>query len=459
MRTSLRARLLLWLLVPLTLFVLLTSIASFHAACRTADRMEDAALLASARTIGELLSWSDGSLAVTILPGALDNFESSHRDRIYYKVVTGEGRLLGGTPELAMPAQDISQPVHYDTTVDGTALRAVGYARLLYEGSKVVPVTVVVARTRQSREAMRDQLWRPQLIRACVMLALLAVLVPLGLAMELRPLMRLRNDVAGRTPSQIGPMPAEGLPRELRPIVDAINQCIAQIRLHAQTQRHFVADAAHQLCTPLTLLDTQIQYACLHCRGECACETALQGARRSMKKMTDLTHQLLMLAQAESGPMPVRTMTDMADVVASVLEEQIVAAQRRDIDLGAEAGTGALVAGNAPLLGALVWNLVDNAIRYTQRGGRVTVIVRRAHDEVLLQVIDNGPGLSAEARAHVFERFYRATALGDGTGLGMPIVREVALRHGGSVTLGAGYGRTGLCVSVRLPAWNGEDAQ
>ncbi|WP_321799936.1 sensor histidine kinase [Caballeronia sp. J97] len=459
MRMSLRARLLLWLLVPLVLFVLVTSIASYHSACRIADMTEDAALLASARTIGEVVVWSDSGPTVTILPAALEIFESPHRDRVYYKVVLGRDRLIGGTPRLAMPPGNVSQPVHYDAVIDGAKVRAVAYSRFLYADGKVVPVTVVVAKTRNSRQAIRDQLWLPQLIRECLMLALVAALVPLGLAAELRPLMRLKNDVAGRTPLQIGPMRAEGLPRELRPIVDAIDQCIAQIRLHTQTQRDFVAGAAHQLSTPLTLLDTQIQCACLNCRGESACETALQGARRSMRKMKAMTRQLLMLAQAESAPEPLRKMTDMAEVVESVLEELVVAAQRRDIDLGAECETGAMVAGNPALLCALVSNLVDNAIRYTQPGGRVTVIVRRSREEILLQVIDNGPGLSADARAHVFERFYRASAAAEGTGLGLSIVREIALRHGGTVTLGAGYEPAGLSVSVRLPAWSGGDAR
>jgi two-component system, OmpR family, sensor histidine kinase TctE len=456
-RTSLRIRLLLWLLAPLALFVLITSIASYDSACRTADMMEDAALLASARTIGDGIEWSDRELTVKIVPAALEMFESPYRDRVYYKVVAERGRLLGGRPELPMPERESSHPVYFDAEFEGTKVRAISYPRFLFDDGKVVAARVIVAKTRASRHAMRDQLWRPQLLRACVMLALVAALVPLGLAAALRPLMRLKDDLAGRSPLEIDPMRAQALPRELRPIVDALNQCIAQVRHHARTQRDFVSDAAHQLSTPLTLLDTQIQYACLNCGGERACEIALKSAGRSMKKMKAVTKQLLMLAQAESTPEPIRTMTDMTDVVESVLEELIVLAQRRDIDLGAETEPGTMVAGNAALLSALVSNLVDNAIRYTQPGGRVTVIVRRSHEQVLLQVVDNGPGLSAEARAHVFERFYRASAFTDGTGLGLPIVREIALRHGGTVTLGAGYARAGLSVSVRLPAWSGGD--
>ncbi len=167
-----------------------------------------------------------------------------------------------------------------------------------------------------------------------------------------------------------------------------------------------------------------------------------------------MTNQLLLLAQAESSPSgrtPLRV--DVAAVVSRVLEELVVAAQRRQIDLGAEFSGTVSVPGSETLLTALVTNLVDNAIRYTQKGGRVTALCREEGDEVVLQVVDNGPGIPAEVRAHVFERFYRGATDIEGTGLGLSIVREIAHSHGGTVALRPHAEHVGLVVTVRLPRW------
>ncbi|WP_277187766.1 sensor histidine kinase [Caballeronia sp. BR00000012568055] len=452
MTLSLRSRLLLWLMVPLAPFVIATALTAYDAARHTADYLQDGTLLSSARTIIEDVQWIDGRLAVAVQPAALEIFESPSQDRVFYKVIAQDGRLLAGSNDLAVPPEGKGRPFFFDCHFDGMPIRAVVYSRQLFNDGKSDTVTVVVGKTQGSRQAMLDRMWRPLLLCECLMLFLVAALVPLGLAVELKPLMQLKNDVAGREPMQLEPMHAVGLPRELQPIVDAINQCIAQLKLHSETQRQFVADAAHQLCTPLALLDTQIQYAVRICEGA-ACADALNGARRSTGKMKTMTHQLLLLAQAESAPQRSDTQTDLAAVVASVLSELVVAAQARDIDLGAECDDHMYVTGDAPIFAALIANLVDNAIRYTQRGGRVTASVNREDAWVVLRVIDNGPGIAAELLAHVFERFRRGATLVEGSGLGLSIVRKIAQRHGGSVVLGSGSDGRGLTVTVKLPAW------
>ncbi|CAB3787512.1 Adaptive-response sensory-kinase SasA [Paraburkholderia caffeinitolerans] len=455
---SLRARLLLWLLLPLAAFTVVTGAMSYDAARQTADLLQDNSLLASARTIIEDVDWENGALVANIPPAALEMFESPYQDRVFYKVLAGDGRLLGGAPELAPPsasAQSSTQlPAFYDSQYDGAPIRAVAYERMLYDSGRAERVTVIVGKTVASRQAMIDGLWRPQLMRQWLMLALAALLVPLGLTLELRPLMKLKNDVADREPTELEPIRPDHLPSELRPIVDAINQCIARLKVHASTQRQFIADAAHQLRTPLTLLATQIQFASQCDAQDPALFVALNGVRRTSQKMAELTSQLLLLAQAESmAPARMGTCVDLGAVVSSVLEELIQAAQQRDIDLGAELDSGVVVAGNAGLLASLAANLVDNAIRYTQAGGNVTAICRREGDEVVLQVVDNGPGIPAEARMHVFERFYRVATDTEGTGLGLAIVHQVARSHGGTVSVGPGAGRIGLVVTVRLPVW------
>ncbi|WGS54908.1 sensor histidine kinase N-terminal domain-containing protein (plasmid) [Paraburkholderia sp. D15] len=455
MAPSLRARLLGWLLLPLAAFVVITGAISYDAARQTANLVQDSALLSSARTIVEDVDWDNSGLSAVIPPAALEIFESPYRDQVFYKVIANDTRLLVGNPQLPVPSRLDSSPVFYDTGLDGQTVRAVAFPRLLYDAGKVDRVIVVVAKTQGSREAMISQLWHPQLIRQCLMLALVAALVPLGLTIELRPLMKLKDDVADREPMQLEPIGADHLPFELRPIVDAINQCIARLKLHATTQRQFIADAAHQLRTPLTLLDTQIQYACGRDHGDASLEEALVAIRRSSRKMTEMTNQLLLLAQAESASPPcTQARIDMTAVVLSALEELIVAAEQRGIDLGAELDDSVPVMGSANLLSAMVMNLLDNAVRYSHDGGRVTAICRRDGDGMELRIADNGPGIPAELRAHVFERFYRGSTEVEGTGLGLSIVREIAHLHGGTVTISPGENRVGLVVTVRMQVAN-----
>ncbi|MDN8000862.1 sensor histidine kinase [Burkholderia multivorans] len=455
MAHSLRGRLLWWLLLPLAVFVLIAAAMAYDAARRTADLVQDSTLVASARTIGEDIEWRNGLPVADVPPAALEIFESPSRDSVFYKVIDSDGRLLAGNPALDVVARHGAEPVAYDTTLDGTRLRAVAYDRQLYDEGQVDTVTVVVAKTTRSRNAMVATIWRPQLVRLALMLVLAVALVYLGLTFELRPLMKLKDDVADRGPMELEPIRPERLQHELRPIVDAINQCIARLNTHTATQRRFIADAAHQLRTPIAVLDTQIQYAQQRGHDDRALASVLDSMQRSSRKMADVTDKLLLLAHAEATPSTLLTQrVDLATLVSSVLEETIVLAQRRDIDLGAELGERLDVAGSGSLLSALVTNLVDNAVRYTQPGGCVTVAARRDGDTVVLDVIDDGPGIPAEARPHVFKRFYRVSSDTEGSGLGLAIVSEIAQAHGGSATLAPGPGNRGVVVTVRLPAYD-----
>ncbi|MGH8778123.1 sensor histidine kinase N-terminal domain-containing protein [Paraburkholderia sp.] len=452
MPVSLRHRLLWWLLLPLAAVVCASGMMSYRTAQTTADLMQDNALVSSARIIGEDIDWEDGDVSVQIPPAALELFESEERDNVFYRVETGGHRLLSGTPDLPFPRKPSHVPTPYDTTLaDGRSVRAVAYVRDLYDSGRTEQVTVIVAKTEASRDALIGQLLRPHLFGEVLTLLLAMLFVYLGLTFELRPLMQLKDDVAGRNPSQLEPIRADRLHFELRPIVDAINQCVARMREQATVQRQFISDAAHQLRTPLTLIDAQIQFARQRNTADAPLVEALAGMQRSSRRMSRLTDKLLLLAQAESAtPSAVRGCVDLVAVIASVLEELIVFAQSRHIDLGAELDDALYVSGDETLTTALVTNLVDNALRYTQPGGCVTVVARRSETAVRLQVIDNGPGIPAHARARVFERFYRVSNGTEGTGLGLAIVREIAHRQGGSISLDAGEGGVGLIASVDL---------
>ncbi|EEA01651.1 integral membrane sensor signal transduction histidine kinase [Burkholderia sp. H160] len=454
---SLRGRLLWWLLLPLAAFVSISVAISYRFAQTTADLVQDNALLSSMRIIGEDIDWDNGSVSIQIPPAALELFESPEQDTVFYRVEASGHRLLAGSPDLPLPPHVSDSPTLYATQfADGHAARAVAYVRQLYDSGHTEEVIVAVAKTEGSRDAMVWRLLRPQLSSEVLTLILAMLFVYLGLTFELLPLMKVKDDVADRNASQLEPIRVSRLHVELRPIVEAINQCIARMGQQAATQRQFISDAAHQLRTPLALLAAQIQFARQRDSRDAPLTEALAGMHKSSRKLTTLTNKLLLLAQAESAaPANARERIDLSALIAGVLEELIAFAQSREIDLGAELEDGLYVTGDESLTAALVTNLVDNALRYTQAGGRVTVQTRRRDEMAIVRVIDNGPGIRPDARERVFERFYRASSHAEGTGLGLPIVREIAHRQGGSVTLESNEGGAGLVATVEMRLWMG----
>lgn len=501
MSNSLRVRLLWWLLLPLAAYMVLSGQAAYENARRTADLLQDSMLLSSARTMAGQLDWIDGSLRIDFPPAALEMFASPQRDQVFFKVQVEGGRLLAGSPDFPGPPQGgiidadrATRPGHaedalltaapsanwgvsdvpdvpkaaddgrrgpadrhsfeprwYEAEYQGHAIRAVLYDRPMYDDGQSHHVWVAVGKTQGSRDAMVQALWRPQLQRQLVLVGLAVVFVCLGLTFELSPLMKLKDDVSDRDPMQLAPLRVGRLHSELRPIVDAINQCIARLAVQVAAHRRFIADAAHQIRTPLTLLDTQLQYARARPTMDAALDEALAAMHRSNGSMVRLTNKLLLLAQAEAVDYSqlARQRLDLAVLALGVVEDLALLAQSRSIDLGAELHE-AWLDGNADLLSALILNLTDNAIRYTQAGGRVTVHVHAGPQGTWLSVTDNGPGIRAEARAHVFEPFYRASTDMEGTGLGLAIARQITSAHRGEITLAPNPEGCGVVATVRF---------
>jgi two-component system sensor histidine kinase TctE len=454
MTGSLRVRLLWWMLVPLALYVAFTATSEYRSARRTADLVQDGRLVASARMLAGEVEWVDGALRADVPPAALELFASPQHDQVFYSVRTEGGPLLAGLPDFPQPSVEpaVDAPSAYDAVLRSEPVRAVSVVRLMYDNGRVEHVHVSVGTTQRSRNAMIDALWRPQLVRQVGIVVLAVVLACIGLTFELRPLVKLGENVVDRDPMHLEPIRVERLHTELRPIVDAINQCIARLAAQSAAQRRFIADAAHQLRTPLTLLGTQLQYARQQHAPDARLDETLAAMHQSNRAMVALTNKLLLLAQAEAldlARLP-GGIVDLSEVVRDVVETLALLAQTRGIDLGAELDGPAPVSGHRELLSAMASNLVENALRYTPTGGRVTVSVRNDGERVVLDVLDNGPGIAAEARARVFEPFFRASPDTDGTGLGLAIVREIAHAHQAEVSLEPGTGGRGVRARVVL---------
>ncbi|MCB1888767.1 MAG: sensor histidine kinase N-terminal domain-containing protein [Rhodocyclaceae bacterium] len=286
-----------------------------------------------------------------------------------------------------------------------------------------------------------------------LMLPLLGGMIWLMVGRGLRPLDRLARGVAARRPDALSPLPAQGVPSEARPLVDALNVLLGRLERALATQRAFVADAAHELRTPLTALQLQLQLT-ERAADEAERREALQELRRGLQRSIHLVGQLLTLARQEpdSEGGHATAPVDLAELVGQAMADHAPMAEQRQIDLGAEVREAGLrIDAEANALRTLVGNLIDNAIRYTPAGGRVDVNVRMIDGAPAIEVADSGPGIPPGERERVFDRFYRRAGQSQpGSGLGLAIVKAIADRHGARVSLDVAPAG-GLLVRIAFP--------
>ncbi len=315
---------------------------------------------------------------------------------------------------------------------------------------------VQVAQPLSVRDELAASLALRTIVPWLVAMPLIAALLWFATARALEPLDRVAAAVSRRTPRELGPLATAGWPREVQPLVDALNDLLLRLDAALTAQRTFVADAAHELRTPLTAVDLQAQLAA-RATDEAERGAALAAMRGGLARATRLVEQLLALARADDAPRAPATAVDLARIARAVVAEQAALAAARDIDLGLVAADRTVsVIGDASALTILLSNLVDNALRYTPSGGAVDVVVETRGEAPVLEVLDNGPGIAPVERAQVFERFARGRdAAAPGSGLGLAIVRRIAERHGASVELADGPANRGLKVTVTFPAPKG----
>ena len=304
--------------------------------------------------------------------------------------------------------------------------------------------------------AIRQRLAADAAWRAVLPLLLVAPFMAAGAwwltALALRPLQRVAADVRRRDGQSLTPLPSAGLPDEVAPLVVALNALLQRLRQSLDTQRAFVADAAHELRSPLTALKLQLQLLQRASGdGERAAAAAALGA--GIDRAARLVEQLLALARSEPGAAPLTPQRlDLSELVRVAVADTVPLALARDTRIELRADAPVFVEGDRAALTVLVRNLADNALRYAPRGARVEVQVSQPAGVAVLQVDDSGPGIPAAERERVFDRFYRRGSNDEsGSGLGLAIVRSIAQRHGATVALGdSALG--GLQVTLRFEA-------
>jgi two-component system sensor histidine kinase TctE len=449
LRESLRLRLLFFLLLPSAALIAVNAYFANHSARQAADTAYDRTLAASLYAIAERVTVRNDGIDVDVPSAALEMFESQDQDRVFYRVRTASGLVLNGYADLpeAPPGSGIR---YWESIYRDEPTRFAVYELPLYVAPEK-SVTITVGETTSSRDALAREIFYDALLRQTLLVVFGVGVIWFGVRLALRPLARLRQEVAQRSDAELKPLALDRVYTEVRPLVEALNEHMQRLEALIQSRQRFIANASHQLRTPLTLLNTQAEFALR--QGDIdSMREVIEGVRQTTQKTVRLANQLLTISRAELDTVA-RTdkrPCDLRALAREVTLEFAPAARKKQIDIGFEAGDQhAWVTGNATLLHELACNLIDNAIRYSPAGGAVTVAVTAARARVELSVSDGGPGIAPEEHENVFKRFYSIPGqAGAGSGLGLAIVRDIAEGHDATIKLETPAGGCGLKVTV-----------
>ena len=447
--TSLRNQLFSWLLVLLLPLIFISAIAGYYLASQYTNLAYDKSLYRTALALADQVSLEALGAQVNLPQVAKDLLEFDEDDDVYFRILGPRGDLIDTHNDLPLPKTypKADQTQYYYATLSGEKLRVVIYT--LPISSETVASTsqnsvyVMVGETLTKRAEMANEILFSMLIPQLIMIVLVSGLLFFGIKRGLHPLDKLKTDLSERNLNDLSPIDNSKVPTELRPLLNAFNDLLARVSGGISKEQRFIADAAHQLKTPLAGLKTQAELA-LREKNPDKIAHALGQINQASGNLSHMINQLLVLSKAEPDSATYLTFApvDLCQLAQSVTGDWVAAALQKNIDLGFES-TGllagnktAIVDGNALLLRELMNNLIDNAIRYTLAGGRITVGIRQENKSTICYVQDNGIGLAAENQALIFERFYRVLGTQqEGCGLGLTIVHEIAGRHSATVSV------------------------
>lgn len=432
-----------------------SSIIDYDIANRFVNLAYDRALLESALDIGRQVKVLNERIYVDLPEIAVQMLQSRESGRVYYLVSGPDNEYITGEPDLPAPPDPFSGRVnYYDEDYHGKPVRIVALHLPLETGKSDSMVLVQVAENRGARNDFARQILFRMVLPQALLIIVAGIMLWYAVGRGLAPLRALRREIESRSHRDLSALPEEQAPQEVRPLIHALNELLERLALALAAQQRFIADAAHQLRTPIAGIKTQTELALRQAPTGDAHAT-LRQLRSATERTTRLVNQLLSLARAEppAGRIHSPERVDLCKLAREGTTEWVPRALECSIDLGFDdRSERSEVEGDPFLLREMLNNLLDNAIRYTQKGGQVTVCVRRRDARPELVVEDNGPGIPDSERARVFERFYRVLGTGaEGVGLGLAIVREIAQGHGAEVRLAPGPNGIGTIISVLFP--------
>ena len=429
---------------------MLGAVGAYFLSLEPASEAYDQALVDVGIALGERIR-SSGDSVLFDLPGAAEQvLRTDKYDTIYYHLRRPDGSPLAGDPGLPpIPAdqQPVDGVIAYDGIYRDQPIRVV--ALLVPCGGQVC--TVQVAETTNKRRKLARNIVISSLVPELLITLVTLALVWFGVKRGLAPLQHLSDEIRARSARDLRPIDPGQAPDEARPLVGALNQLFGQVAGASSNQQRFLANAAHQLRTPLAGLQAHTEIALAQGMPE-ENRAQLEQVHRATIRTARLANQLLALARAEPGGSRLDAApVNLRAVVEDAADEWVHRAMAREIDLGFELAD-VQVQGDALLLREALANLIHNALEYSPAGARVTVRTGKRNDLPFLEVEDDGPGIPESDREQVLERFYRVAGTpGTGSGLGLSIVREIAAAHRADIAIAAGEGGRGCRVGLTFP--------
>ncbi len=465
---SLFGEILDWMLTPLLLLWPVSLALTWLVAQSIAGKPFDRALEYNVQALAQLVTVQQNRPAFNLPQPARELLRADDSDMVYYQVLGTGGELLSGERDLPLPDEGeprvLGEVRLRDDEMRGLDVR-VAYTWVKLELPGTQAALVQVAETREKRSVLATEIIKGVMLPQFVILPLAVLLVWLALVRGIKPLSQLEERIRARKPDDLSPLDEKTVPLEVAPLVSSVNDLLTRLKDSIATQKRFLADAAHQLKTPLAGLRMQADLAQREAANAEELKQSLKQIGRSSMRATHTVNQLLALARAESGGQVIaRQPCDLARLTIEAVRDAVPRTMDRHIDLGydgAQPGTpGVQLEGNPTLIKELIRNLLDNAINYTpsstEHPGVITarVLADPFGKVVLLQVEDSGPGIPPAERELVFQPFYRALGTNvDGSGLGLPIVLEIARQHSAEVALEdahPGQPQPGTRVNVRF---------
>lgn len=464
MATGLQRRLLLLLLVPMFLVASLNTWFDL----RTADNLTQqqdllleslVPLLADSVVAG---GTTLSNLPLLMLAPAIEDFMAARVHQAGYALLDTQGEVLVGDDWLSGPAPSTDEPEFSSDAYDGQTYRIVSQRVSTSAGALVVRL----ADGSDLRQQWLRLVWLRAVLPNLLVLLLAGLAVNWAVRRALRPLITLKEAVERRSPNDLSALDVASSPDEVRPLVESLNRLFGLVNTQAENQRRFVADAAHQLRTPLAALQAQVEVWAQNmpvAQAESTSPAIKIGAdqilrlRQATRRTSQLANQLLALSRVDARSVQIEPFqrVDLKHLCEVLMESYLDTAMHSGIDLGLDARP-VHANGLEWLLRELITNLLDNALKYTPRGGHVTLrcgLQVSPAGAPFLEVEDDGPGLRPEDRSRVLERFYRVPgSAGEGSGLGLAIADEIARVHHSSLQLSEGTGGRGLRVSLTLSA-------
>ena len=444
MRPSL-ARHLLHQLLPLMIAIIVTGAGVvYFVAHRAATVAYDRALMDVSLALADQVETVDNRLRLRLPAIAEKVLLVDGYDKLFYEVIDQNGQTVAGNIDLPRPTEPFEGgKCYYDGQLNGKKVR-IAALRREHNGASFV---VLSAETKTKREWLVREIILAMLVPEVLLIIAAVFMIRRSVRHGLAAIQPLQNELVKRTHTDLSQLSLANIPEEVYPIFAEVNELLARLSKSLDANRRFIADASHQLRTPIATLQAEAEMALRSSDPKESLKKIVVGASR----ITHLAHQLLTLSRLEPQQKLAREIVDLAKLTGDAADRWMPLAQERSIDLGFELSS-AKVTGDPIWLEELANNLIDNAIRYTPSGGVVTVRCYTTAGQARWEVEDSGPGIPQEEHDRIFERFYRLDITGvDGCGLGLSIVREVANNHGASIAIEKGATLGGALIRVAFP--------